>query len=246
AQSRMKALARMQPIAELAEDPSLEFTFPNPGKLKPPMITLEGAAVGYAPGRPVLSRISLRLDPDERMALLGRNGNGKTTLARLLSRQLQPMAGEMSASGKMQVGYFAQHQVEELSMNETPLQHMIRQMPDAKPSQVRAQLGRFGFSGEKAELEVRHLSGGERARLALALITRNAPHMIILDEPTSRLYVDAREALVQALNEYEGAVVVGSHDRHLLELTADRLVLVADGTVAEFAGTLDDYRDLVL
>ena len=152
----------------------------------------------------------------------------------------------MVASGKMQVGYFAQHQVEELDIDDTPLQHMTRQMPDAKPSQVRGQLGRFGFSGDKAELKVRHLSGGERARLALALITRNAPHMMILDEPTNHLDVDAREALVQALNEYEGAVVVVSHDRHLLELTADRLVLVADGSAAEFNGSLDDYRDLVL
>jgi ATP-binding cassette subfamily F protein 3 len=210
------------------------------------MITLDGAAVGYIPGKPVLSRLNLRIDPDERMALLGRNGNGKTTLARLLSRHLQPMAGEMNASGKMRVGYFAQHQVEELEIDETPLQHMTWQMPDAKPSHVRAQLGRFGFSGDKAEVKVRHLSGGERARLALALITREAPHMLILDEPTNHLDVDAREALVQALNEYEGAVVVVSHDRHLLELTADRLVLVADGTAKEFPGSLDDYRDLVL
>ncbi len=246
AQSRLKALARMEPVAESAEDPSLVFEFPSPDALKPPMITLDDAAVGYVPDRPVLSRLNLRVDPDERMALLGRNGNGKTTLARLLSRHLEPMAGEMIASGKMRVGYFAQHQVEELEIDETPLQHMTRQMPDAKPSHVRAQLGRFGFSGEKAELKVRHLSGGERARLALALITRNAPHMMILDEPTNHLDVDAREALVQALNEYEGAVVVVSHDRHLLELTADRLVLVADGTAKEFAGSLDDYRDLVL
>jgi ATP-binding cassette subfamily F protein 3 len=246
AQSRMKALARMQPIAEAAEDPTLVFNFPSPAELKPPMITLDRAAVGYEPGKPVLARLNLRFDPDERMALLGRNGNGKTTLARLLSRHLKPMAGDMIASAKMQVGYFAQHQVEELDIEETPLQHMTRQMPAAKPSQVRAQLGRFGFSGDKAELKVRHLSGGERARLSLALITRDAPHMLILDEPTNHLDVDAREALVQALNEYDGAVVVVSHDRHLLELTADRLVLVADGTAAEFGGSLDDYRDLIL
>ncbi|HEX2117449.1 MAG TPA: ABC-F family ATP-binding cassette domain-containing protein, partial [Alphaproteobacteria bacterium] len=246
AQSRLKALARMEPIAEAVEDPTLVFDFPSPEKLKPPMIKLDGASVGYAPSKPVLSRLNLRVDPDERMALLGRNGNGKTTLARLLSRQLTPMAGEMVASGKMRVGYFAQHQVEELDLDETPLQHMTRQMPDAKPAAVRAQLGRFGFSGDKVEVKVRHLSGGERARLSLALITRDAPHMLILDEPTNHLDVDAREALVQALNEYEGAVVVVSHDRHLLELTADRLVLVANGTADEFDGSLDDYRDLVL
>jgi ATP-binding cassette subfamily F protein 3 len=180
------------------------------------------------------------------MALLGRNGNGKTTLARLLSRQLPVMDGEMVASGKMRAGYFAQHQVEELDVDDTPLQHMTRQMPDAKPTAVRAQLGRFGFSGDKVEVKVKNLSGGERARLSLALITRDAPHMLILDEPTNHLDVDAREALVQALNEYEGAVVVVSHDRHLLELTADRLVLVHDGTADEFEGSLEDYRDFVL
>jgi ATP-binding cassette, subfamily F, member 3 len=222
------------------------FDFPSPDTLKPPMIKLEGAAVGYEGGKPILKRLNLRVDPDERMALLGRNGNGKTTLARLLSRQLPTMEGEMVASGKMRAGYFAQHQVEELDVDETPLQHMTRQMPDAKPTAVRAQLGRFGFSGDKVEVKVKHLSGGERARLSLALITRDAPHMLILDEPTNHLDVDAREALVQALNEYEGAVVVVSHDRHLLELTADRLVLVANGTADEFDGSLEDYRDFVL
>jgi ATP-binding cassette, subfamily F, member 3 len=246
AQSRLKALARMEPIAESIEDPSLVFDFPSPDTLKPPMIKLDGAAVGYEAGKPILKRLNLRVDPDERMALLGRNGNGKTTLARLLSRQLPTMEGEMVASGKMHAGYFAQHQVEELDVDETPLQHMTRQMPDAKPTAVRAQLGRFGFSGDKVEVKVKHLSGGERARLSLALITRDAPHMLILDEPTNHLDVDAREALVQALNEYEGAVVVVSHDRHLLELTADRLVLVANGTADEFDGSLEDYRDFVL
>lgn len=246
AQSRLKALARLEPIAAVAEDPSLVFDFPSPEELRPPLITLDGAAVGYAPGKPVLSRLNLRIDPDDRIALLGRNGNGKTTLARLLSRQLPPMAGTMTTSPKLRVGYFAQHQVEELELDDTPLQHMSRVLPGAKPSEVRAQLGRFGFSGDKAEVKVRHLSGGERARLALALMTRDAPHLLILDEPTNHLDVDAREALVQALNEYGGAVVVVSHDRHLLELTADRLVLVADGTATEFPGSLDDYRDLVL
>jgi ATP-binding cassette, subfamily F, member 3 len=202
--------------------------------------------VGYAPGAPVLGRLNLRLDPDDRIAFLGRNGNGKTTLARLLSRELQPMTGDMNASGKLRVGYFAQHQVEQLDPTDTPLQHMTRALPDAKPGQVRGQLGRFGFSGEKAEVQVGRLSGGERARLALALITRDAPHMLILDEPTNHLDVDAREALVQALNEYTGAVIVVSHDRHLLELTADRLVLVANGTARPFDGSLDDYRDMVL
>jgi ATP-binding cassette subfamily F protein 3 len=186
------------------------------------------------------------MDPDDRIALLGRNGNGKTTLARLLSGRLPAMAGHFTASSKLKVGYFAQHQVEELDVDETPLQCMSRQMPGAKPVAVRAQLGRFGFSGERAELKVGSLSGGERARLALALITREAPHLIILDEPTNHLDVDARESLVQALAEYTGAVVVVSHDRHLLELTSDRLLLVAAGTAKEYPGSLDDYRELVL
>ena len=246
AQSRVKALARMQPIAEAVSDPSLSFDFPSPAPLKPPLVTLDMAAVGYEPGKPVLSRLNLRLDPDDRIALLGRNGNGKTTLARLLAAQLPPMEGGMTASGKLRVGYFTQYQVEELDHDGTPLEHMSRLMPDAKPAAVRAQLGRFGFSGEKAVRAVGKMSGGERARLALALITRDAPHMLILDEPTNHLDVDAREALVQALNDYTGAVVVVSHDRHMLQLTADRLVLIDGGTATEFAGSLDDYTDLIL
>ena len=246
AQSRVKALARMQPIAEAADDPSLTFDFPSPAELKPPLVTLDMAAVGYAPGKPVLQRLNLRLDPDDRIALLGRNGNGKTTLARLLAAQLPAMEGAMTASGKLRVGYFTQYQVEELDREDTPLEHMSRLMPKATPGAVRAQLGRFGFSGDKATMQVEKMSGGERARLALALITRDAPHMLILDEPTNHLDVDAREALVQALNDYSGAVVVVSHDRHMLALTADRLVLVDGGTATDYAGSLDDYTDLIL
>jgi ATP-binding cassette subfamily F protein 3 len=246
AQSRVKALARMAPIAAVAEDPSLSFDFPSPAELKPPLVQLDMAAVGYAPGTPVLSRLDLRLDPDDRLALLGRNGNGKTTLARLLAAQLPAMEGEMRASGKLKVGYFTQYQVEELNGDESPLQHMSRLMPKATPAAVRAQLGRFGFSGLKAVMQVGDMSGGERARLALALITREAPHLLILDEPTNHLDVDAREALVQALNDYRGAVVLVSHDRHMLELTTDRLVLVDGGTAREYAGSLDDYTDLIL
>ncbi|MGA9581141.1 MAG: ABC-F family ATP-binding cassette domain-containing protein [Allosphingosinicella sp.] len=246
AQSRVKALARMAPIAAVAEDPSLTFDFPSPAELKPPLVQLDMAAVGYAPGKPVLQRLDLRLDPDDRLALLGRNGNGKTTLARLLAAQLPAMEGEMRASGKLKVGYFTQYQVEELNGDETPLQHMARLMPKATPAAVRAQLGRFGFSGLKATMRVGDMSGGERARLALALITREAPHLLILDEPTNHLDVDAREALVQALNDYRGAVVLVSHDRHMLELTTDRLVLVDGGTAREYSGSLDDYTDLIL
>ena len=245
AQSRQKALAKMQPIAELVDDPSLSFDFPNPDELRPPLITLDMASVGYG-DKPILQRLNLRIDPDDRIALLGRNGNGKTTLARLLAAQLTPMDGGINASGKMKVGYFTQYQVEELDRDDTPLQHMTRNMSGASPGAVRAQLGRFGFSGDKATTKVGKLSGGERARLALALITRDAPHLLILDEPTNHLDVDAREALIQALNGYTGTVVVVSHDRHMLEMTADRLVLVDQGTAKEFDGSLDDYIAFVL
>ena len=245
AQSRAKALAKMQPIAELVDDPSLSFDFPDPDELRPPLITLDMAAVGYGEA-PVLQRLNLRLDPDDRIALLGRNGNGKTTLARLLAAQLAPMDGAMNASARMRVGYFTQYQVEELDRAETPLQHMTVQMAGATPAAVRAQLGRFGFSGPKATTEVGKLSGGERARLALALITRDAPHLLILDEPTNHLDVDAREALIQALNAWNGAVVIVSHDRHMLEMTSDRLVLVDSGTAKEFDGSIDDYIAFVL
>jgi ATP-binding cassette subfamily F protein 3 len=203
------------------------------------------ASVGYGE-TPILQRLNLRLDPDDRIALLGRNGNGKTTLARLLAAQLAPMEGGLSATGKLRVGYFTQYQVEELDRADTPLEHMTRKMSGASPSAVRAQLGRFGFSGPKATTQVGKLSGGERARLALALITRDAPHLLILDEPTNHLDVDAREALIQALNAYSGAVVIVSHDRHMLEMTADRLVLVDGGTASDYDGSLDDYIALVL
>ena len=246
AQSRLKALAAMEPIEAAMRDASVVFDFPSPRELRPPLVVLDNVAVGYVPGAPVLSRLDLRIDPDDRLALLGRNGNGKTTLARLLAGQLRPMEGSIVASGKLRVGYFAQHQIEELIADETPLQHMERLLQGARQGEVRAQLGRFGFSGDKANVEVRQLSGGERARLSLALITRDAPHILILDEPTNHLDVDARDALVQALTDFGGAVVVVSHDRHLLGLIADRLLLVDDGTVKEFNGNLDDYRDMIL
>jgi ATP-binding cassette, subfamily F, member 3 len=246
AQSRLKALAKLQPIDVGVEDASVVFDFPNPKELRPPLIVLDDTQVGYVAGAPVLSRLNLRIDPDDRIALVGRNGNGKTTLARLLAGQLRPMGGSLVASSKLRVGYFAQHQIEELVAHDTPLQHMTRLLPEAKPGEVRAQLGRFGFSGDKANVAVRQLSGGERARLSLALITRDAPHILILDEPTNHLDVEAREALVEALAGFAGAVVAVSHDRHLLGLVADRLILVDGGTARDFAGTLDDYRDMVL
>jgi len=245
AQSRAKALAKMQPIAAVMDDPTLAFGFPDPDQLRPPLITLDHASVGYD-GTPILSRLNLRIDPDDRIALLGRNGNGKTTLARLLAAQLTPIDGEKAASAKMRVGYFTQYQVEELHSDETPFDHMQRLMEGEKPSAVRGQLGRFGFAGDKAMTKVGKLSGGERARLALALITRDAPHMLILDEPTNHLDVDSREALIQALTAYQGCVVIVSHDRHMIEMTADRLVLVDGGTAKPFDGSIEDYIAFVL
>ena len=246
AQSRAKMLAKMQPVAAMMEDPTLTFGFPDPAELKSPMITLEQAAVGYGDAPPILKRLNFRIDADDRIALLGRNGNGKTTLARLLASQLDPVEGEVNAPGRLKVGYFTQYQVEELAGEDTPLDLMNRAMEGVAQGAVRAQLGRFGFSGARAQTRVDKLSGGERARLALALITRDAPHLLILDEPTNHLDVDAREALIQALNDYSGAVILISHDRHMVELTADRLVLVDDGTAREYSGSMEDYIDLVL
>jgi ATP-binding cassette subfamily F protein 3 len=246
AQSRAKMLAKMQPIAALMEDPSLSFDFPDPAEMKSPMITLEHAAVGYGEAPPILKRLNFRIEADDRIALLGRNGNGKTTLARLLAAQLIPAEGAVNAPGKLKVGYFTQYQVEELAGEDTPLDLMNRAMEGQSQGAVRAQLGRFGFSGPRANQRVDKLSGGERARLALALITRDAPHLLILDEPTNHLDVDAREALIQALNSYSGAVILISHDRHMVELTSDRLVLVDGGTAREYEGSMDDYIDFIL
>ena len=246
AQSRAKMLAKMQPIASMAEDPSMSFDFPSPDELRPPLVTLDLAAVGYEADKPILRRLNLRIDPEDRIALLGRNGNGKTTLARLLARQLEPMEGSLAFSPKIRIGYFTQYQVEELPSGSTPLELMTRAMTGKPPLAVRGQLGRFGFSGPRATAEIGTLSGGERARLALALVTRDAPHMLILDEPTNHLDVDAREALVQALNDFAGAVILVSHDRHMVELAADRLVLVDSGTASNYDGSMEDYIDFVL
>jgi ATP-binding cassette, subfamily F, member 3 len=246
AQSRAKMLAKMQPVTAMMEDPTLSFGFPDPEELRPPLITLDLAATGYSAEKPILRRLNLRIDPDDRIAMLGRNGNGKTTLARLLAGQLAASEGGMTASGKLKIGYFTQYQVEELPADSTPLELMTRAMPGKTPAAVRAQLGRFGFSGPRAESQTATLSGGERARLALALVTRDAPHLLILDEPTNHLDVDAREALVQALNDYAGAVILISHDRHMVELTADRLVLVDGGTAKDYPGSIEDYIDFVL
>ncbi len=242
AQSRLKMLERMDPIPVEAEESAISFDLPTPTPLPPPLVTLDQAQVGYDPATPVLKRVSLRLDPDDRVALLGANGNGKTTLARLLAGRLAPLGGTLTTPPRLVSGYFAQDQAEELDLNATPLAHMARALPDAPPQTLRSHLGRFSFTQSQQDTPVGHLSGGERARLLLALVTREAPHLLILDEPTNHLDIAAREALVQALNAFEGAVVLISHDPHMVELVADRLWLVADGGVQAFEGDLEDYR----
>ncbi len=246
AQSRVKALARLEPIVLAAEEPPARICFPDPPRLSPPLVALERVAVGYVRGKPVLSRLDLRLDPDDRIALLGANGNGKTTLARLLAGRLAPMTGRAIRSPKLRCGFFAQHQIEEMQPAASPFDHLAALMREASPEAVRARLGRFGFSQDKAFVAVRDLSGGERARLNLALVTHDAPGLLILDEPTNHLDIETREALVQAINDFSGAVVLVSHDWHLLELVADRLWLVADGTARPFEGDLEDYERQVL
>ncbi len=246
AQSRLKMLARMQPIVAVSEQATASFDFLSPQPLPPPLVVLDEVEVGYAPGKPVLRRVDLRLDIDDRIALLGANGNGKSTMIKLLAGRLQPLSGTMRRSPKLKIGYFAQHQQDELDLAATPLQLMERSNPRGHVEKHRAHLARFGLGVGKADTAVSKLSGGEKARLLFALMTREAPHILLLDEPTNHLDVDAREALVQALNEYEGAVVLVSHDPHLIGLTADRLWLVADGRCTAFDGDLEDYRRLLL
>ncbi|MDH5409821.1 MAG: ABC-F family ATP-binding cassette domain-containing protein [Alphaproteobacteria bacterium] len=246
AQSRIKALAKMEPVAAVIEDRTERFDFPQPKPLAPPIVTLEGASTGYDANNPVLRGMNLRIDMDDRIALLGANGNGKTTLLRLLAKRLNALEGTVTRSGKLNVGYFAQNQLEELPEGQTAVQHMMVLMPQLGEARVRGHLGRFGLTGDRAITRIADLSGGEKARLLLATITRDAPHLLLLDEPTNHLDVDAREALVQALNEFQGAVILVSHDSHLVELTADRLWLVADGTCRSYDGDLDEYRQLLL
>ena len=247
AQSRLKALSKLEPIAEIVTDRVAPFFFPNPEKaIAPPLARWEKVSVGYAPGLPVLKNITLRMDPDDRIALLGSNGNGKSTFAKLLCGKLRPMSGEMTLPNRLTVGYFAQHQLDELSAERTPYSYFAELMHTASESQRRARLGAYGFGAQLADSRCDTLSGGEKARLLFALASFHAPHILVLDEPTNHLDVDSREALVLAINDYEGAVVLISHDRHIIETCADRLWLVNEGTVKPFDGDMDDYTDLVL
>jgi ATP-binding cassette, subfamily F, member 3 len=241
AQSRVKMLEKMTPILAPEEAKKQVFTFPVPEQLSPPIITMDGTAVGYD-GPPVLKRLDLRIDQDDRIALLGRNGEGKSTLSKLLAGKLEPCAGKITRSSKLRIGYFAQHQVDELYLDETPLQHIMRLRPAEAQPRLRARLAGFGLGADQADTAVGRLSGGQKARLSLLLATIDAPHLLILDEPTNHLDIESREALVTALTEYSGAVILVSHDMHLLGLVADRLWLVKGGAVTPYPHDLDAYR----
>ena len=245
AQSRLKMLERMEPIPEHQNEASVTFQFPDPKPLAPPLFSARDVSVGYD-DTPVLKRLSLYLDDDDRVALLGANGNGKSTLIRLLARRLLPMEGTVAAAPKLRVGYFAQHQTDELDLAGTPVSELARRRPGDSTEQIRSQLARFGFSQDRALTIVASLSGGEKARLLFALMTADRPHILLLDEPTNHLDVDSRQALIQAINAFVGAVVIVSHDPHVIKLTANRFWLVAGGTVAPFDGDLQDYRELLL
>ncbi|MDK3073052.1 ABC-F family ATP-binding cassette domain-containing protein [Sedimentitalea sp. JM2-8] len=245
AQSRVKMLEKMETIRAPEDAARTVFSFPEPEELSPPIIATEGVQVGYG-DTVVLRNLNLRIDQDDRIALLGKNGQGKSTLAKLLSDRLAPMAGKMTRSGKLRIGFFAQHQVEELRVEETPLQHLLRERPAEGQAKLRARLAGFGLGADQAETAVGRLSGGQKARLSLLLATLPAPHLLILDEPTNHLDIESREALVEALTAYSGAVILVSHDMHLLSLVADRLWLVSDGTVKPYDGDLPSYRKLLL
>ncbi|WP_374391097.1 ABC-F family ATP-binding cassette domain-containing protein [Tabrizicola sp.] len=245
AQSRVKMLEKLTPITAPEEAKKVVFTFPKPEELAPPIINLDGAAVGYG-GPPVLRRLNLRIDQDDRIALLGKNGEGKSTLSKLLAGKLQASEGRIARSSKLRIGYFAQHQVDELHLDETPLQHIMRLRPAEGQPKLRARLAGFGLMADQADTVVGRLSGGQKARLSLLLATIDAPHLLILDEPTNHLDIESREALVEALTEYPGAVILVSHDMHLLGLVADRLWLVKGGAVTPYTEDLEAYRRQLL
>ena len=247
AQSRVKMLERMKPVTALVTQDVREISFPVPEKmLSPPIIAVDEVSVGYDPKKPVLNRVTLRIDTDDRIALLGSNGNGKSTLVKLLAGKLPPFSGRVTRAEKLSVGYFAQHQVDELNLDGSPYDHVRKLMPDMPESKVRARVGAIGFSGKAGDTLVKSLSGGEKARLLLGLATFAAPNMIILDEPTNHLDIDSRAALAEAINDYPGAVIMVSHDRYLIEACADQLWVVADQKVTNYDGDLDDYRRMVL
>ncbi|RVU21644.1 ABC-F family ATP-binding cassette domain-containing protein [Methylobacterium oryzihabitans] len=246
AQSRMKRLAKMEPIAALIEDDVPVIHLPSPPRvLSPPLVSMERVSAGYG-DRTILSGLNLTLAPDDRVALLGANGNGKSTFCKLIGGRLAPLAGELRRSGKMDVAYFAQHQLDELRPAESAYAHVRDLMPDVPEARVRAAAARLGFDSRKADTPVSQLSGGEKARLLMGLAAFHGPHLLILDEPTNHLDIESRQALIEAINDYEGAVILVSHDRFLVEACADRLWLVGNGSVKPYDGDMDDYRRLVL
>ena len=246
AQSRIKALERMDELRPVRPDHEVAFDFPDPEQMAPPLIALENASAGYTPGEPVLTRLGLTLDMDDRIALLGENGNGKTTLLRLLMGELKAMSGAVRHSSKMRVGYFAQEQADAFDPARTAREELALRMPDVLETKLRSHLGRFGFTQDRADVKVGSLSGGEKAKLLFACITRHAPHVLLLDEPTNHLDIDSRQALVGAISAYQGAVILVTHDLHLVELCADRLWVARDGTCRAFDGDIEDYRKTVL
>ena len=247
AQSRVKALAKMEPLAAHIEDAPAAISIRHPEKqLSPPIIVYDGVSVGYEPGKPILKNLDLRIDDDDRIALLGPNGNGKSTFAKLIADRLAPQGGKVVRASKMEVAYLAQHQLDELHADESPAEHVRRLMPDTHEAKIRARAAEMGFSGPAADTKVASLSGGEKARLLLGLAAFHGPHLLILDEPTNHLDIEARAALIEAVNDYPGALILISHDRHLLEACAERLWLVAGGTVKPYEGDLDQYRRQVL
>ena len=247
AQSRMKMIEKLGPVVSVPIDEKVSFNFPSPDLLASPIETLDQVSVGYPSGPLVLRGLDLRIDMEDRIALLGQNGNGKSTFIRLISQRLEPREGKVKKTPKLRVGYFSQDQEESLDFEATPFDHMaIALGPGTPEPKVRAQLGRFGFSRDRANLKVGVLSGGEKTRLLLALATRTAPHMLLLDEPTNHLDMDARESLIEAINDFEGAVVLVSHDTHLVKMVADQLWLVAGGTVKPFEGDIDEYQAKLL
>ena len=246
AQSRIKALERMDELRPVRPDHEVAFNFPYPEPMAPPLIALDNASVGYSEGQPVLKRLGLTLDMDDRIALLGENGNGKTTLLRLLMGELKAMSGAVRHSSKMRVGYFAQEQADAFDPDRTAREELALRMPDVLETKLRSHLGRFGFTQDRANVKVGSLSGGEKAKLLFACITRHAPHVLLLDEPTNHLDIDSRQALVGAISAYEGAVILVTHDLHLVELCADRLWVARDGTCQPFEGDIADYRKVIL
>ena len=245
AQSRIKMIEKLGEPPAVIKDPEIHFKFPSPTHLTQALITLEDAVAGYE-DKPVLEKLTLRIEPDDRIALLGANGNGKSTLAKVLSHRLLLMGGRMTVAKKIKIAYFSQHQTEELDVEKTPFEMLAGQMPGASETQIRAQLGAFGLNKAKSDTLIGKLSGGEKSRLLLSLITKDAPHLLILDEPTNHLDILSRQALLEALNQYEGAVVLITHDLHVIEMACDTLWLVKGGTCQIYRGDLEDYKASLL